>query len=1617
MSPTFLKKACMAFFFTSIIGICPFFPAKGQMRQVYLDADGENAITRLSFYSPNEGYVAFAKWIGYTTDSGRTYAKKYITVNNVNYGQYANINVTFGFDIQGVKAFDKNTLIVYGDYGLVPSILSSTDGGNSFTLVFYSQYDPLQLRTGIKDVVFPQNGATGYAVDADRILKTTDKGMSWTVQAIEPGGYLDHLEAVDENNIIAISTDYTANRILKTSSGGAYWTRVVLPRTEGKVTYAYFLDANMGWLSMYDDRQLHYFYKTLDGGHNWTLQNDVDATPFNCTKMRFTDENTGYALVDLYQVYKTTNSGVRWEPLKRDNDFSYLGYTNNDLQCLSASQVWAGGDRGHLELTTNGGAPIHAAYFKLDTVGLYSTGTVHLVNFSATGYQYQWYVNKVSAGSDYNTTYVHDLSHSVDTVQLIVTDGNVSDTLTKYPQFYTWDIAKVSSYYPRTGSTGTFVTISGTKFSNVSAVLFGGIPAASYNVISDTMITAVVGAGASGTITLKEFYGTIEVGAFNYYPPPAAAPPVIQTVAPLSAPMGSTVTITGSGFNAAASKNFVFFGTLAAKVQSASPGQLVCSVPAGASLAAIHVLNQDNGLSGESPLPFSVTFADSASNFTPNSFTDGFVFNIAYGGEVQGKDIDGDGKPDLIVNLNVGQGDSTAVFLNTTKGGRISFGPRVNIGYRFYPTFGNVALSDLDGDGLPDAVMDQNDRYVKVYRNASRPGAVRFEQEYRIPTGFGALCIVSTDFDNDGRNDIAVGAYSDKCISIARNTSMPGALSFGSTQTFKTSGAVNGIAAGDLDGDGLKDIVAYGNPGGKALALYRNTSTPGNIAFADYVDLQVPGYSQNGSYISIVDFDRDGRLDIVVCNDDNIVVVLNSSTKGHFSFSAPMFMRLEDKAYFTAGSGGCVSNFTGSARPDIIAASGGPFRQIILEKNSSQPGAGKLDSLIYGPGDHSTHILPQEVGGADFDGDGKPDLVASSSDNLVVIYKNTVGVPVVTPLCTSRPYADTLASDIAGASYQWQQDNGGGFHNLADDANISGANKRTLQFVNLPLTWNGYKYRCVVGGLYSSTFLLQLNYTADPGLMVSVTDSAICLGRNVTFTATDSTGYYSHYYFQWQVNGQTTNYYNIQNSFTTNSLHDLDQVRVILSYNDICSASHFDTSRAITMHINGAASSVHISATDSAVCVGTPITFTATPVNPGSLPVYDWKVNNVSQGINDPIFTSSSLRKGSFVYVEMKSSATCAYPASSMSNSINVAPKDTAALSVFVTASTYNICEGTNVTFTASTGNTGPTSSFKWLVNGVNAETNSRTYSTAALQDKDMVQAVVTSPAVCHRLDTASSNIVAMTVNSKVTPAITLSASDAAVCEGNTVVFTAHPANQGSDPLYQWKNNDVSTGDNSPTYTISKLMNNANVTVTLKSNAVCATSATVTSSPLTVTANRIPTVSISGDTSVTFGDHAIFTAFTFYPGPDVIYEWQDSTGTHSWQDISGAAGTTLDYIPVTSGDKIRCICKTQAGCTAIGNALSIRVNKPTAPQMSPNGYRWYPNPVTSTVYIEDQDKSDPLSMISVFSNSGLNVLEVRNTGYREKISIDVSSLGTGEYFVKLARGSGKTSHFVFLKVR
>src|ERR1700743_798064 len=100
-------------------------PLHAQFHQVHIEPDVDHAV-KLSLYSPSEGFVAFNNYIGYTTDSGRTYAKRTITRTNVDYSGNP-VNLTFAFTINGVKAFDQNNIFVYGDFGLQPTILHSAD--------------------------------------------------------------------------------------------------------------------------------------------------------------------------------------------------------------------------------------------------------------------------------------------------------------------------------------------------------------------------------------------------------------------------------------------------------------------------------------------------------------------------------------------------------------------------------------------------------------------------------------------------------------------------------------------------------------------------------------------------------------------------------------------------------------------------------------------------------------------------------------------------------------------------------------------------------------------------------------------------------------------------------------------------------------------------------------------------------------------------------------------------------------------------------------------------------------------------------------------------------------------------------------------------------------------------------------------------------------------------------------------------------------------------------------------------------------------------------------------------------------------------------------------------
>ena len=84
------------------------------------------------------------------------------------------------------------------------------------------------------------------------------------------------------------------------------------------------------------------------------------------------------------------------------------------------------------------------------------------------------------------------------------------------------------------------------------------------------------------------------------------------------------------------------------------------------------------------------------------------------------------------------------------------------------------------------------------------------------------------------------------------------------------------------------------------------------------------------------------------------------------------------------------------------------------------------------------------------------------------------------------------------------------------------------------------------------------------------------------------------------------------------------------------------------------AASVSISSSTMPVCVGDTIVFTATAINGGSAPVYQWTVNGQSRGTNAPTLILFNASNGDGVQVSMVSSEDCAAPSPAVSNTINV---------------------------------------------------------------------------------------------------------------------------------------------------------------------------------------------------------------------------------------------------------------------------------------------------------------------------------------------------------------------------
>jgi len=175
--------------------------------------------------------------------------------------------------------------------------------------------------------------------------------------------------------------------------------------------------------------------------------------------------------------------------------------------------------------------------------------------------------------------------------------------------------------------------------------------------------------------------------------------------------------------------------------------------------------------------------------------------------------------------------------------------------------------------------------------------------------------------------------------------------------------------------------------------------------------------------------------------------------------------------------------------------------------------------------------------------------------------------------------------------------------------------------------------------------------------------------------------------------------------------------------------------------------SILVAASANQVCANTSVTFTATPTNGGSAPIYQWKVNGTNVGTNSSTYTFSPIAND-LVTCELISDITpCAVTNPAISNTITISIIDpNIPISVSIAASENPICSGNNAIFTATPVNGGSSPAYQWKVNGIDTGTNSATFSYVPNNNDEITCVFTSNASLCAVGSPATSNKITMSV-------------------------------------------------------------------------------------------------------------------------------------------------------------------------------------------------------------------------------------------------------------------------------
>ena len=469
----------------------------------------------------------------------------------------------------------------------------------------------------------------------------------------------------------------------------------------------------------------------------------------------------------------------------------------------------------------------------------------------------------------------------------------------------------------------------------------------------------------------------------------AYAQPAISSFSPEFGKIGDTITISGTNFNSIPANNVIYFGSVRSSVISGNSTSLKVIVPTGVTYQPITVTA--NGLTAYSAKPFILIFGGA---ITINSFAQRTEFAagsyptlIVYG------DLNDDGKPELVASHF--NSNKIYVYKNAGSAGIVAFAIVDSFATATKPE--GISFGDLNGDGKPDiTVTSIDDHLFSVFVNTSSGGAISFSPRADFNTGLNRWprSVAISDLDGDGKPDVITpdnnltfsGGNQYGTVSIHPNTSFGGTLSFGTPVVLNADDYARRVFISDLDGDNKPDIVV-GNNNTSSISIFKNNSTPGNISFSAGTDYSVGSHPED---ICIGDLDGDNKADVVVANFDgasSISIFKNTSSPGTISFSP------KQDIFVLTPIGIEMSDLDGNGKPDLAVA-GFNSNAVSVFRNISVTGtisfAPKIDYIAGTGGSGAIDVTTGDV-----DGDGIPDLSVTNGINNKILVLRILNEPAL----------------------------------------------------------------------------------------------------------------------------------------------------------------------------------------------------------------------------------------------------------------------------------------------------------------------------------------------------------------------------------------------------------------------------------------------------------------------------------------------------------------------------------------------------------------------------------------------------------------------------------------------